>query len=289
MSLNSPKKKSVHRDITSRDLSIMRYLWKWKLVSTEALAAKFYPNLSLLSPYRRLLRLADANYLQYIHDNDASGCGWSLTSKGFKKIRHLLGELRAEGFKSEYPHHDSHVTAFHLGDWLTNQPEYTQTFSEQQLRRIPVDLWDDWVPKSDIHRPDGYSLMFNGDERVVFAFEVEMSLKPKPRYESVAVFYDLQQSINAVFWLVNSRSTANSLKRYFESFNVRNISKHNFVVMEEFRRLGWLATFAEGKFKGKSVSDILLKLPATKPPLSRHQGGGLKLLNNSKKPITPSP
>ncbi len=289
MNSNLPKKETAHRDITVRDLNIMKYLWKWKLVSTAGLGAKFYPNLSILTPYRRLLRLADSNYLQFIHDNDASGCGWSLTSKGFKKIRHLLGELRAEGFKSEYPHHDRLATAFHLGDWLTEQPEYTQTFSEQQLRRVPVDVWDDWVPKSESHRPDGYSLMFNGDERVVFAFEVEMSLKPKPRYESVAVFYDLQQGINAVFWLVNSRSTANSLKRYLESFNVRDIKKHNFVVTEEFQTLGWSAPIIEGKFKGKLISDILLRLPSTKPPLSRHQGGGLKLLNNFKKPISSSP
>lgn len=278
-------KKPVHHDITPRDLSILKYLWKWKLVSTAAIAAKFFPGLSTLTPYRRLLRLADSNYLHYLHDNDASGCGWCLTPKGFKKIQHLLGELSGQGFRSEYPHHDTTVTAFHLGDWLTHQPEYTQTFSEQQLRRIPNELWDDWVPKSDSHRPDGYSLMFKGEERFVFAFEVEMTLKAKSRYESVAVFYDLQQSISAVFWLVKSRLTVNSLKKYFESFNIRDAAKHNFIVMEEFRTLGWSASFVAGKYKGKKISEVLLHLPPTKSPLPSHQGGSLALLNNSKKPI----
>lgn len=263
----------------------MKYLWKWKLVSTAALAAKFFPNLSTLTPYRRLMRLADSKYLQYIHRNDASGCGWCLTPKSYKQIRHLLGELRAEGFRSEYPNHDSIATAFHLGDWLTKQPEYTQTFSEQQLRRIPVELWDDWVPKSTIHRPDGYSLIFKGEERLVFAFEAELDLKPKPRYESVAAFYDLQQNINAVFWLVDSKSTANSMKRHFESFNVRNLSKHNFVLTEEFRERGWSTPIIAGKFEGKSLTDILSSLPPTKLPLCSQQVGSLALLNNFKRPV----
>lgn len=287
MKPNAQRKNQVHRDITSRDTSIMKYLWKWKLVSTAALSAKFFPNLSLQTAYRRLLKLAEAGYLQYSHINDASGDGWCLTPKCYKYVRHLLGDLRTEGFKSEYPHHDGLVAAFHLGDWLTNQPDYTQTFTEQQLRRIPVDLWDDWVPKSETHRPDGYSLMFKGEEPLVFAFEVELWLKSKSRYEPLVAFYDVQRSIHAVFWLVNSRVILNSLERTFKSFNIRDLAKHNFVVLEDFRRHGWAAPIVAGKYQGRSLADILLHLPPAKPPLRSLHGGSLALLNNSKKPVFP--
>jgi hypothetical protein len=285
MTTKLSKRKSNRLDITERDVSILKCLWKWKLISTTGLAVKFFPEASVRTAYRRLLCLASSGYLSFVQINHTFGEGWTLSPKGYKFIRHLLGDLKVDGYKSEYPHHDRLVTALHLGDWLIEQPEYTQTFSEQQLRRIPVDLWDEWLPKSDTHRPDGYSLLFYGEKEVVVAFEVELWLKSKSRYEPLVAFYDIHSSIDTVLWLVDSKVTLNSLKRTFEAFQIREMSKHNFILLPDFQRLGWRAPFVAGKHIGKTPSDLLLHLPHARATPGPRCGVTLPLLNNSKKPV----
>ncbi len=279
------KPKPFRLDITDRDLQILRFLWKWKMVSTSAIALKFFPNAVVQTGYKRLMLLARAEYILFVQTNHYTGQGWTLTPKGYKVIRHLLGDLKVDGYKSEYQHHDRLVTALHLGDWLTFQPEYTQTFTEQQLRRIPIDLWDDWVPKSAVHRPDGYSLLFHGDNKLLIAFEVELSLKSKNRYESLVAFYDVQRSVDVVIWLVNSRVTLNSMKRTFEQLNVREMQKHNFLLLSDFEKRGWRARFVSGKFIGKTPADLLLHLPHPRIAPEPDRRGVLALLKNSKKLI----
>lgn len=283
MADEKPKRKSNRLDVTARDIKILKFLWKWKMVSTAAVGLRFFPNASVHTGYRRLLALAQFGFVTFIQIDHTTGQGWTLTPKGYKVIRHLLGDLSVDGFKSEYPHHDRLVTALHLGNWLTNQPEYTQTFSEQQLRRIPVDLWDDWVPKSTTHRPDGYSLLFRGERKLVVAFEVELWLKSKNRYEPLVAFYDVQQSIDMVIWLVNSKVTLNSMKRTFERFNIREMQKHHFILLSDFQARGWYAPFVSGKFIGKTPAEILLHLPLPRPFPEPSYGAALALLENSKK------
>lgn len=283
MAEDKSKSKSNRLDVTDRDIRILKFIWKWKIISTAAVGLRFFPKAAVQTAYRRMLALAQFGYVQFIQVDHTTGEGWTLTPKGYKVIRHLLGELRVDGFKSEYPHHDRLVTALHLGGWLTNQPEYTQTFTEQQLRRIPVDLWDDWVPKSTTHRPDGYSLLFRGEIKVVVAFEAELWVKSKPRYESVVAFYDVQRDIDLVIWLVDSKKTLNSMKRTFERFNIREMQKHHFILLSDFESRGWRAPFISGKFVGKTPADILLHLPHPRPIPEPSQGAVLALLEKSKK------
>lgn len=282
---NSSSKWKKRCVLTQRDIRILRYLWKWKTLSTRALAVKFFPDVSAHGAYRRLIRLEDAGFIEAIDTTKYWQIVWALTARGFKRIRPLLGELSGEGFRSENYLHDHIATAFHLGEWLTHQPAYTQTFTEQQLRRISPELWDEWVPKFDSHRPDGYSLYFQGEKEVILAFEAELTLKQKRRYESVVAFYDTHTSIQLVFWLVDSKVTLNSMKHTFEKFHVREWSKHHFILLSDFREKGWYAPFVTGQFQGKTPADFLL--PSDIPRVSPGYlcGDTLALLDTAKKPV----
>lgn len=286
---STPSKWKKRCAITERDVRILRYLWKWKTLSTSALATKFFPKVSPQGAYRRLIRLEDAGFIQAIDTTKYWQIIWVLTLKGFKRIRPFLGELSGEGFRSENNMHDHIATAFHLGEWLTHQPAYTQTFSEQQLRRIAPELWDEWVPKFDSHRPDGYSLYFQGEKKIVVAFEAELTLKDKRRYESVVAFYDTHSSIQFVFWLVDSKVTLNSMKRTFEKFHVREWSKHHFMLLSDFREKGWHTPFVTGQFQGKALADFLLPSGITKVSPGDLCGDTMALLNTAKKPVISKP
>lgn len=268
-----------------RDRAILRFIWRWKVVSSAALARKFQPNGNAFTLYRRLLTLRNSGYIESLWIGEARGAVWGLGAKGFKDIRPYLLYYESNGFKSENYRHDHLVSAFHLGEWLVNQPEYTQTFTEQQLRRLPSEVWDDWVPKSTTHRPDGYSLYFEDDKAVVVAFEAELSFKEPARYERVVAFYDSEPTIKMVFWLVESKAIFNSIRRAFEKCQVRDWPKHQFVLLNDFRKLGWMAQFFEGKFRGRTVSEFLLHSPHTKPTQSMNYCDVIHLLDTRKRPI----
>ena len=105
--------------ITDRDYKIFRYLWKWKALSTQAIAIKFFPEAQPLTAYKRLLLLSHANYLKPMSVNESVHQQvWGLHKKGFQHIEQYLGELRIKGFMSANPTHDYLATAFHLGEWL---------------------------------------------------------------------------------------------------------------------------------------------------------------------------
>ncbi len=270
--------------ITERDYKMLRFLWKWKIVSTLGLAKKFYPSADPFTAYRRLLYLEADGFIGHYPVAGRFHNAWILKEKGFKYILPYLGELRSKGFKSTNYPHDFTASAFHLGEWLIHQPDNSQTYSEQQLRSYHEDLWPSWIPRSTIHRPDGYSVYQNADRRTIIAFETELSLKASKRYESIINFYDSQSTITFVFWLVDSRSTLNAISRILQKVQISQSSKHQFVLLPDFQKMGWNAPFIQGSFIGNSPANILLHKTSTlltQDPLNR---ATLLLLESRRRP-----
>ena len=283
------KKSKKHCEITERDYKILRFLWKWKMVSTQALAKRFFPEVQAYSAYRRLLHLEADNYIESFVVNGRFHEAWGLKEKGFKYIKPYLGELKSTGFKSANPHHDYLASAFHLGEWLLHQPKNSQTFSEQQLKSYPEDLWPFWVPKSTLHRPDGYSIYQVDNTRSIIAFETELSLKASHRYESIFTFYTHQSAIDYVFWLIDSQSTLSALKKHFKKFQLSEWSKHQFLILAEFQKKGWRASFMEGKLEGKTPAYLLLHKSATILSQQRLACGTQALLDSRRRPMISKP
>ncbi len=271
-------------EITDRDYRILRFLWKWKIVSTHGLAKKFFPEANPYTAYRRLLHLESDGFIGHYTVNGRFNDAWIIKEKGFKYILPYLGDLRSKGYKSTNYPHDFLATAFHLGAWLTVQPDESQSYSEQQLRCYHQDLWPSWVPTSTLHRPDGYSIYQSGDKRVIVAFEAELSLKSKNRYESTIAFYDAQSSINFVFWLVDSKATLDAIKRSAFNFQMLTNSKHQFTLLSDFKKKGWMAPFIEGTLNGKCLANYLLHKTYTIPTQEPLDRVTLALLDSRRRP-----
>lgn len=132
--------------LTERDLKILRYLWRWKVLSTAALTEKFFPERSPITAYTRLWHLQDGNYIRLIPLSDGKRFVWGLDQKGLASIKNQLPDLREIGFKSENVEHDHLVSAIHIGEWLTTTTSDDYFFSEQELRRFHLDQYPEWVP-----------------------------------------------------------------------------------------------------------------------------------------------
>jgi hypothetical protein len=283
--MKQPSRSKKICQITERDYKMLRFIWKWKAVSTAALAMKFYPNSTSYTCYRRLLYLANDSYIDNYSLKVPNTAVWILKQKGFKYIRPYLDELSAEGYKSANYPHDYLASSFHLGEWLIHQPDNSQTVSEQQLRCFDSELLPKWIPTSKLHRPDGYSTYHLQEQRIIVAFEAELTVKASTRYEGVVSFYDNEDSINLVLWLVNNVSSMDSIEKFFKKYNVKDISKHQFILLADFLKDGWMAEVIRGKYAGQKVINLLQHKAYSNPPQNILGSVTQALLNSRKRPI----
>lgn len=283
--MNSPDNRKPNIQITDRDYKVLRFIWRWKCATTMTIAKKFFVQINPHSAYRRLQFLEAAGFIQSKIVSGRFFEVWTLKEKGFKYILPKLGYLESNSFKSDYIEHDFLVTALHLGEWLTHQPDNTQTYTERQLTCFPAEHWPAWIPKSKLHRPDGFSIQVRVSTQFIAAFEVELSIKTSQRYESVATYYDGETTISSVIWLVLSRNDMNRLQDIFKKLHVRDLSKHNFILHHDFLKFGWSAQVQDGNFKGQSLLNIFNRNGVVQASKWHRDLDASALLDSRKRPI----
>lgn len=243
--------------LTARDLQVLEFLWRWKAVSTAALAARFFQGRAPETAYTRLWHLRRSGYISFLATGDAEAFVWSPTQKGFHAIRHLLPELDEEGFKSESIGHDALVSAIHVGEWLLSPPIGAESFSEQEIRRFHLDCFPEWCPKTRQHRPDGYWRVPRAEKWLTIALEVEIHQKKSSYYSWLAKFYDERQEVDRVVWVVRPRRLAESIWCELKKVVGERVAIHNFLVLEDVQELGWQAPIYLGPEQGKPLAFLL--------------------------------
>ena len=249
---------TIHRyKISERDIRILQFIWRWKIVPTATLAsARFFPGCTIVRGYNRLLDLKKMGLVVCVADETLTNYAWTLTKKGFTAIEASLPALRESGYRSEHLTHDLLVLAFHLGDFLIERPKQVKLFSEQELRRYDSNEFPDWIPSSDLHRPDGYIGFETRERTTTIAIEVELNRKVISAYENVGIFYADQKNVERVLWLVPSIVVAERIQNKInESVSTRQ-DIHNFVLLSAFKQNGWQASIAQGPESGFSIQQL---------------------------------
>lgn len=245
-------------DYQPRDREMFRFLWEWKLATTQAIARKFWPNCNSDAAYKRLHQLRRRGYVELVSlDRGGSQFAWTLDNKGFEAILSQLPPLKEEGYRSESLEHDHYVMACHLGEWLSLAQPGVELFSEQQIRRIDCSSYPSWVPGTDRHRPDGYWRVPCNRSFLTIALEVERSFKTMSIYEVIAYFYELQTSIDRIVWVVDPPGTAKSICAVMERMSPSTYLRHDFVLLKDFKSLHWQAPIIMGFEQGKTLGFLL--------------------------------
>jgi hypothetical protein len=241
-----------------RDVPLLIFLWKWKLATTAALAARFYPPLSPEGAYRRLWRLERMHMIREQMGESRRHATWALGPKGYLIARAYLPELREEGYKSEHVGHDLLASAVHLGDWNLGEPSDVQLFSEQQLRRYSPQCYPPWVPTDEEHRPDGYWNLPHGAVRRTIALEVELSRQRPARYRAVAGFYSRNKNVIRVLWIAKSERSARAILRYLTEADSGASAFHDFALVDGFLAKGWGAQVVLGPDAETPMRNLLV-------------------------------
>lgn len=245
--------------ILDEDLLCLKWLWRWKLLTTHALAVGVYKSKKLEMAYRRLLKLEKAKYIQAYWSRDGKRSVWMLNDKGYQLLNQNFPNQFKFGYKTENPNHDYWVSAIHIGDWLTERPSCTEFMSEQEIRRLDVDDFPNWVPKTKAHRADGYWKINENPEKrkSIVALEVELSKKEPESYKSIAEFYSRFYLFHQVLWVVKSEGDINYIKKHLESGLKGQENIHNFTTINHFIENGWQSKIVVGPFKDKMINDLI--------------------------------
>ena len=241
---------------TECDSPLLEFLWQWKVSTTALLSKKFYPNRTAKKAYYRLRELEEGQFIKARRHPEKPKYVWVLAKKGFLTIRGRLPELKEEGYQSEHLGHDLLVTAFHLGDFTFEIPQNIELITEQQLRRYQPHSLPAWVPDTELHRPDGYSLVPSPNGKQIFSFEVEINEKSEADYKHAGRFYRHFSQITKVLWLVKTPAIAARIHTRLLEANCDE-GKHNFVLCREFFECGWRAIISIGEDHGKTIKNIV--------------------------------
>lgn len=268
--------------LTERDHALLLGLWKWKGATTAALAEEFFNGRDSDAAYGRLRKLASCRYVELVPLRDTGGHLWSLDRNGFNQIRNSLPILREAGFRSEAVDHDYLCTAMQRGPWLSALPAGMEQVSEQELRRCHADHLPQWVPSSNIHRPDGYSRTLLLGKSIIIAFEIELNRKRRSDYDLVAHFYQQTSEIYRVVWLARNASDARWFHNKIRVATPEDYLMHLFVLLPDFLRQCWEAPILLGHESGHSLSHVLCR-EVSQSPLN---GETPSILDRRKRPYS---
>jgi len=233
------KKRGPSFYLTPRDFLILKYIWRWKISSTSSVHEAVNREASAYSTYKTLERLERNDFLECRFHLTERFYVWQLTEFGFNSIKEYLGELKEEGYLSENHRHDRLVQAFQLGEWASFDIPQIQFFTEQELRRKDLEDYVDWIPRSNEHRPDGYSKILGEKRTWILAYEVELSIKSPQRYEGILRFYKAIKGIDRVLWMVENAQVMESVLRAKACIKDDSSNYHVFVDLKDFLKNGW--------------------------------------------------
>jgi hypothetical protein len=243
--------------LTSRDYAIIKFIFRFKVATTQAIHIKFFNESTLKWAYKRLCALARLGLIQCLTDNRGRHFVWCLNRRGFLALSEVWPHLKEHGYLSEYLPHDILSTAAHLGELLLEIPEHIDLFTEQELRRYDKDYYPDWVPKSYRHRPDGYWKVETPEGPKTIALEVELSEKKKSKYKTCVDFYRDYPEIKQIVWIAGPLTVLKYVHNAITEAIGDRPFIHSFIQLDQFLKDQWQSKIVAGHLKGLSLADIL--------------------------------
>ena len=93
------------------------------------------------------------------------------------------------------------------------------------------------------------------------AIEVEITRKIKSKYADAAESYSDLESVHRILWLVPAQSDARHIQSAMRNSEMENRDKHDFVLVPDFKTVGWQSKITLGPEAGKTVQEFLNSLP----------------------------
>ncbi len=263
-------------------IELFTFMWKWKLLSTEAIHHRIFAGQnSLHGTYKKLVRLEKRGLIKKHRLLTFKGCCWGITPKTFTYLKQFLPQLDQERYKFSSIDHDFLVSTIHLGRWLKQSPKNQDLFSEIQLHTYADELKPEWVPYANCVIPDGFWKRGDGD---IVALEVELSDKSLDRYLCRAMYYSYIKNIKNILWVVLKPRLIKKMTKAILEKHIKNLDAHNFILLDDYLNNGWNAKIVQGDHIGSTMAELLREKGGTSLGGGRETPYELCMLNSRVSP-----
>jgi hypothetical protein len=251
-----------------RDLSVLDFLWTWKVASSPMLAEVAFRGKSNWWTYKALRQLQQEKYIQLLpRGKNLEQELWALADLGFEVVLMDRDDILFQRYRPHAPTHDYLATCLQLGDiWQSRVPK--RFLTEQMLASLSPMNFPKALKKMEGHVPDGITMIQGSNANGFIGYEVDLNLKERERYKSTFGFYETGLAADLVFWLVRHEWMANRILEIFKEDFAQFVSeefvhKFCFVLVDEFKTQTWSSRIIFGKHKGQSIRNLHANLIQT--------------------------
>lgn len=256
------------------DLTVLDFLWTWKVASTPMLREAAYRRKSPWWIYKSLRQLRDEKYIELLpRSKNLEQELWTLTEHGFEIVLMGRDDISEYRYRVHAPAHDYLGSCLQLGElWPTGiEARY---YTEQMLATLaPRNFPKGFREKGHSitgrgHVPDGITVIPSGLKEAVIAYEVDLNLKDENRYRDTWSYYHYEVKPHLIVWLVRSPWIANRIASVITEGPMRRdqdefLNKIAFVIMADFKQRIWGAEAIMGEMKGLSLRKLHANLLQT--------------------------
>jgi hypothetical protein len=252
-------KRTAQRKLSFSDLTVLDFLWTWKVASAPMLSEVAFRGKSAWWAYKALRQLKKEKYIELLPRGKNLDLElWTLTDHGFEIVLMDRDDIKEYRYRVHAPAHDYLATCLQLGDLWQSGIE-TRFFTEQMLASLaPSNFPKDFrnVPE---HVPDGMTIIPDGLKDIIIGYEVDLNLKDPERYEHTYQYYKDGPQTQLIVWLVRNPWIAGRIqealgrREYSEQRKEEILRKIVFILTDDFKENVWEAKIINGVMKGNTL------------------------------------
>ncbi len=256
-------KSSSLRRLTTRDLTVLEFLWTWKVSSTPLIHEIAFKGKSAWWVYKALVQLRNEKYIELLpRGKNLSQELWTLTEHGFEIVLMDRDDIKDYRYKVHAPSHDYLATCLQLGEfWQSGIP--VRFYTEQMLASLAPKNFPSGVKSTSGggHIPDGITVVPGEIDDTIIGYEVDLNLKEESRYRATWHYHNWAAKSDLVVWLVRNewmakRILGECVETHIEHQVKEFLSKVAFVLTADFKQRVWGAEVFMGAMKGSSLRKL---------------------------------
>ena len=230
------------RGLSPLDVEILQFIWKWRRVPASCLRLALAPNAKPDAFNRRLKKLEKHDYIDTAWESLYKRRTWILGPRAEEILPDLFPNIEGKGSGSPSRAHDYLVLAFTMGEWIFDQQNRPEYFTEQMITQLDPTTRPPWLPATLNERIPDCLMRFQkeGRERI-FAIEVELNAKSQIRYEGIMRAYKGDTTISRVIWLYRDPYIVEQIQKAIREIRMPTKNFVCFVDEKDFNEKMWNA------------------------------------------------
>jgi hypothetical protein len=263
------------RKLSSSDVELLHFLWRWKVATTSLLKEFIYPKKSFWWVYKSIRQLKAEKLIELLpRGKRLEQELWALTDRGFELVLQDRDDIDKYRYRVHAPAHDYLATCLQLGEFWHLPFDYS-FHTEQMMSSLSDSNLHKRVNERHEHIPDGATFLFANGKEALICYEVDLTLKDEDRYNKTHTFYELGAKPDLIVWLVSESWILNRIAGILSKQSLHGLGETYdqtaFVLLDDFKQNVWNAKCCHGPLAGNTIrklhANVIQKIGKEEPKI----------------------